>query len=153
MTLKPFIVGIDPGVATGLALWIREQNQWSWSEHDFFTVQTFLASVFENKADVKIYLEHPFGGHVQSKRAKSLDGGSQDKYIGNTGGNRREAELLAESLRRSGWDVELVSPVREAKWTAEKFRLFTGSRNPASQHCRDAVRLADFYRKKRELKN
>ncbi len=147
---KPIIIGIDPGVTTGFAFWNRATNSWTWSEGDFFTVQEFLGRNFR-RAEVKIFVEHPFGGDVQHKKAKGLDGKSQDKYIGNAGGNRREAELLAESLRRKGWDVELVKPVTQTKWTAEQFRLFTGSRNPASQHCRDAVRLADVYRKKREL--
>jgi len=150
--LKPFIVGIDPGVSTGLAIWVRKDNSWTWSEWDFFTVQEHLERVFgECREAVKIFVEHPFGGHVKTKKAKALGEGQQDVFMGNAGGNRREAELLAASLLRQKWDVELVPPVREAKWTAQEFKLFTGSSKSASQHCRDAVRLAHVYRTKREL--
>jgi len=150
--LKPFICAIDPGVSTGLAIWVRKSDSWNWSEWDFFTVQEHLERVFgECREAVKIFVEHPFGGHVKTKKAKALEGGQQDVFMGNAGGNRREAELLAASLLRKGWDVELVSPVRESKWDAKQFRLFTGSSNTASQHCRDAVRLAHVYRAKREL--
>lgn len=148
--LKPFIIGIDAGVSTGFACWIRKSDRWVWGDFDFFSVQVHLDKCFQ-RDEVKIFVEHPLGGETLHKYARSLSGSTQNNYIGKAGGNRREAELLAESLRRAGWDVELVSPVREEKWGAEQFRLFTGSRNPASQHCRDAVRLAHVYRCKREL--
>jgi hypothetical protein len=152
-TLKPFVVGIDPGVTTGVCIWSRTKDKvLTWCEKDFFTVQDYLLSCFPDKTNVAIYVEHPFGGHILNKKGASLTGEVQDKYIGNAGGNRREAQLLAESLRRLGFDVELVSPVREEKWDAKKFRLFTGSVKAGSQHERDAVRLAIYYSNKRKEK-
>lgn len=149
--LKPFIVGIDPGVKTGVGLYSRPQDKvLTWCEKDFFTVQDYLTNSFPDKSQVMVYVEHPFGGHVMSKKGSQLEGEVQDKYIGNAGGNRREAQLLAESLRRLGFNVELVNPVREQKWDSKRFRLFTGSSESASQHERDAVRLAIYYANKRK---
>lgn len=149
--LKPFVIGIDPGVKTGVALWSRTQDKvLAWCEKDFFTVHDYLISIFPDKTQVTVYVEHPFGGHIKTKRAAGLTGGAADVYTGNAGGNRREAQLLAESLRRLGFDVELVNPVKETKWDSKRFRLFTGSTKPTSQHERDAARLAVYYAHKRK---
>jgi len=150
MSVKPYIVGIDPGTSTGVGVLDRPQNKViGWTTRDFFTVREYLDAMFEDREMVKIYVEHPFGGHIKTRRAKALDDGAQDVYLGDAGGNRREAQLLFETLRRDGWDVELVNPVREAKWDARRFKLFTGSSQAANQHERDAVRLAVYYANKR----
>lgn len=150
-TLKPLIVGIDPGVSTGVAIYNRKTSKvLTWCTKDFFSVQEYLMTVLSNINEAKVFVEHPFAGHVKTNRAKGLTGGSADVYTANAGGNRREAQLLAESLRRHGFDVELVNPVREAKWDATRFRLFTGSSKAASQHERDAVRIAVYYANKRQ---
>ena len=151
---KPFVVGIDPGVSTGIAVLRRQtarekERVMQWCTKDFFSVQEYLKTVFPDRDQVKVFVEHPFGGHVMSKKGASLDGKMQDKYIGNAGGNRREAELLFASLVRQGWDVELVQPVKETKWDEKRFRLFTGQGGKNNQHERDAVRLAKYYADKR----
>lgn len=148
MPLRPFVVGIDAGVSTGVGVWRRADDKViAHCTKDFFTVQEYLTNTFKSLDDVTVFVEHP--AKFVYGRNKALAGGERDNYTVDVGGNRREAQLLAESLRRQGWDVELVAPVREKKWDAARMRLFTGSVKPSSQHERDAVRLAIYYANKR----
>lgn len=146
---KPFTVGIDPGTSTGVGVLRNSDNKvMAWVTKDFFSVQEFIENTFEGDRErVRIYVEHPPKFIYGRNRGK--EGSERDHFMGDAGGNRREAQLLFESLRRQGWDVELVAPVREKKWDAQRFRLFTGSANRANQHEMDAVRLAVYYANKR----
>jgi len=146
--LKPFIVGIDPGSQTGVGIWRRkDQKVVTWCTQTFATVVPFLERVFEDRSQVKVFVEHPPKFIYGRNRGK--EGGERDNFMGDAGGNRREAKLLFEMLLAAGWDVELVAPVRETKWDAARFKLFTGSGETANQHERDAVRLAVYYANKR----
>lgn len=147
--LRTFIVGIDPGTTTGIALYDRKRNKiLIVRSSDFFGAQSFLTDSFPHKDEVKIFVEHP--SRFLYDRNAAFENATRDNALTKMGGNRREAELLAEALKRIGFDeVELVEPVREKKWTQEKFQLFTGKRQRTSQHERDAARLAVYYADKR----
>jgi hypothetical protein len=80
---------------------------------------------------------------------KQFDPETRDKILVNTGGVQREAQLLAEAIRRLGFEVVQVPPIRKAKWTDEEFQLATGSHQSSNSHEKDAVRLAFHYKNKR----
>ena len=151
--LAPFIVGIDPGKHTGVAFWRRDTEKIYFSgEKDFYSVQLFLVRSFpdnrnkpgtdrkNHKALVKIFIERPnkmlYDRNTSAIRKEEL------AIMFSCGGNRREAELLALCLAARGFDVQMLPPILETKWTQEKFTLFTGSRKRTSEHERDAVRFA-----------
>lgn len=151
--LKPFIVGIDPGKHTGVAFWRRDTEKIYFSgEKDFYSVQLFLVRSFpdnrnkpgtdrkNHKETVKIFVEHP--PTFMYARNDVEAGIVRDRKQQMQAGNRREAELLAMCLTARGFDVQLVPPVHEKKWTQEKYTLFTGSSKRTSEHERDACRLA-----------
>jgi hypothetical protein len=149
---RPFIVGVDPGKHTGIGVLRRatsthKEKVLTWTTRDFHSVQKYLATVFADRSEVKVFVEHP-PAFVYGRNA-GKQGGERDRFQADVGGVRREAKLLFEMLLHEGWDVELVAPVREKKWDAQRFRLFTGSANPANEHERDAVRLAVYYANKR----
>lgn len=147
---RPFIVGIDPGEQTGIAIYSRKRNSiLHVCSSDFVRCQKLLKSSFPNPGEVKIFVEHP-ARFLYDRNAESLHGTIRENVLTKMGGNRREAELLARQLVEIGFDdVELVAPVREKKWTQEKFQLRTGKKTRASQHERDAARLAIYYADKR----
>lgn len=153
---KPYVIGIDPGKSTGVGVIRRasagrKEEVLHWSTHDFHSVQTWLLQSFPVKEDVKLFIELPpqmmFENQAKAGAVKFDKG--RDRIMAAVGGVRQEAKLLFEILDREGWDVELVPPVRETKWDARKFKLFTGSSMSANQHERDAVRLAKYYMDKR----
>lgn len=141
--LKPYIVGIDPGAKTGIAIWSRKPEKLI--DHltsDFLHCQKFLVTMFADRSKVKIFVELP------AKFTYTRNRGDDDKAKGGDfhamaiGGNRREAELLTIMLKSLGFEVENVPPVREKKWDLQKFKMFTKSFKKATQHEMDAARLA-----------
>ncbi len=154
--LKPFIVGIDPGKSTGVGVLRRasagrKEQVMTWCTKDFYSAFDYLNTVFADKSEVKVFIELPpemlYENQKKAQDMKFAKG--RDRIMAAVGGVRMQAKLLFERLNAEGWDVELVAPVREKKWDAQRFRLFTGSANPANEHERDAVRLAVYYANKR----
>lgn len=147
--LRPYIVGIDPGRETGYCIWNRQQEKLMFScTTDFLNVQKLLLKMFEDKSTVKIYVEVP--GRFVYRRNTGADGRitKGDSHAVNIGMNIREAQLLVIQLEYWGFDVEGVAPVREKKWTAQQYKIFTKSDKKVSQHEADAVRLAFYYANK-----
>lgn len=143
--LRKYVVGIDAGKTTGLAVYNRHTSQLEMVySTDFCGSVKFCETSFENKSIVTIIVELP--GQFMYGRNDQMQGGTRDKALFGIAGNRREAQLLATVLRDRGFDqVYEVAPIREEKWTQEKFRLFTGKKYQANPHQRDAARLAIVY--------
>lgn len=151
---KGFVIGLDPGHKTGICIWRRRDQKviFSSGTYDFYGVQLFIVRSFPDnrkkgganeKQDVKIYVERP--SRIVYGRNNQLSVEIREDLISKCGGVRREAELLASCLRARGFDVELVPPVNEPKWSAEKCALYTGSKKRTNEHERDSIRLAIYY--------
>lgn len=146
-----YIVAIDPGTNTAVAALGRVTKRLIHTEvTDFFGCQDLVSTMFGNdKASTLIFVEQPPNFTYAGNR------GTDDKAIGGdrmamaSGGNRREAQLIAEAFRRSGWTVEQVPPVNKKKWTQEQFQLAMKTKQKATEHERDAARLALYYLDKR----
>lgn len=142
--LAPFILGIDPGKKTGWAVLRRSDEKIvSMGTSSFYKMQLLIANTYKDRKEVKIYVEHP--PTFLYERNESTIRNEELTKMFYAGGNRREAELLHMCLAARGYDAELVAPVREKKWTNEKFQLFTRSTQVVNEHVRDAVRLAVYY--------
>lgn len=144
--LRPFVAGIDPGASTGVAIWSRKTDKiLDWFTSDFVRVQHLLRSIFPNKEDLKIYIELPhkmmFENQAKAKAVRNIPK-SRDQIVAAVGGNRRESQLLLLMLKDQGWDVEHVPPVNEKKWDQQRFELACKTNRQASEHERDAARLA-----------
>ena len=147
MSNATFIVGVDAGKQTGIGILRRADDKvMGWCTKDFFTTQDFMVETFPNKSDVKVFVETP--AKMLYGRNESGVNKQEQTIMYHAGGNRREAELLAGQLRKLGFTVEEVLPVREAKWDARRMKLFTGSNQRSNSHERDAVRLAKYYANK-----
>jgi hypothetical protein len=145
MQQPEYIIGLDPGRSTGVGiLRTKDDAAIGWYTKDFFSAQSFVKECFPSRSNVRILVE--VSPAVRIGHKADLPEETRDKMLVNTGGVKREASLLAESLRRDGYDVVEVSPVRKKKWTDEEFELFTGSTARANEHERDAVRLAYHYK-------
>lgn len=139
--LPPISIGIDCGGATGIGVYYR-RSQVLQSVHttDFFGAKEILTPY---KADAHVYVEIP--PEFIYSRNNQQSGAVRDKHAINIGGNRREAQLLAEALRREGYSVSEVPPVRETKWNQEEFQQRLQTAIKTNQHCRDAARIAYYY--------
>lgn len=154
--LPTYVAAIDPGQNTGVAVmnYATDEIIW-WGTKSFFTVQDFLLNTFKHRQDVKVIVEVPPGFLYERNEAEESEDETpgvgrkiRDRKMLNIGGVKRESELLAEALRRLGFSVTEVSPVRQKKWTPAKFQLVTKSHKRANKHEMDAVRLAIHYKNK-----
>jgi hypothetical protein len=148
-------MAVDPGEHTGFAIY-------DFIERRFIETQTFdhprykwvgmhrllnyldsvIPSVYPPEV-VHVIIEYPpaFVYRRNASAGGSASGGNRHAF--NIGGVRREAELIFGKLvfeKRLPY-VDLVPPVRAAKWSAADAERFTGIKR-MSQHARDAARLA-----------
>lgn len=148
--VKPFVLGVDPGLHTGVAmysrerdelLWLRTMNFWGLYDHVLEQDTELLEIVFEiPKVSGGFRLYHRFkkGGSEEVK-----EGGPQSKVAANIGANAREGTLLARRFADFGFDVWSVSPPKKAKkWDADDLYRETKFAGRSSEHSRDAARVA-----------
>ncbi len=140
--LPRYSVGIDCGENTGLSFYDRAAKKLiSVHTTDFFGVALLLSAFFQDEMHVYVEIPPTF---IYS-RNDHQSGAVRDKQAVNIGGNRREAQLLAEDLRRKGYAVSEVPPIRQTKWTQEQFEKEMQTQIKTNQHCRDAARIAFRY--------
>ena len=142
MSNRILTIGIDCGTRSGVAVYNSQTKTITETRTtDFFGAIKFVRT-FEPET-VKIIVEVP-SDFVYARN--NFQGGKvRDKMCINIGGVRRESQLLAEALRRCGFNVSEVLPVRAHKWTAEQLKRYLGIEARTSQHVRDAARLALFH--------
>lgn len=145
---RRYTAAIDPGASTGIAVHDRAFDKIvSLYTTNFFGVSPWLMRNFR-MAELIVYVEVP--AIFMYDRSNMQEDRVRDNYMAKVGGVHREAELLAELLRRDGYEVQEVPPIRKKKWTDAQFQMLTKWRGPTNQHCRDAARLALHYATKRE---
>ncbi len=139
---KPLTIAVDCGLQTGLAIYdssIKKITEFKTT--DFFGAIAFIKT--QPKETSKVIVEVP--SDFIYARNDFQKGAVRDRMAISIGGVRRESQLLAEAVRRCGFLVQEVLPVRAQKWTAEQLERYLGITQRTSQHARDAIRLAFFY--------
>lgn len=134
------LVGIDPGVNTGLAL-LNKLTAAPMQVHtlDFWqTTDMLLALQQEHGPALLVVLEDPNLNRSLYARFDDVAGARRTKIAQNVGANKRDAQLLLGFCERHSIATESIAPL--GKLTPEQFALFTGIKK-CSQHARDAGRL------------
>ena len=138
---KRYVVGIDPGVSTGVAWYDRhEKRVYDYGTSDFWKVHLDFAHGLEWKSSVVVVIEAPKKTRLYARQDAEQGHRRREKIAANAGGNAREAELLADGLESLGYEVRRVTPSR-TKWDAEQLKRFTGIEKRTNQHVRDAIAL------------
>lgn len=136
-----FLIGIDPGVKTGFAVWSRTEKGLTISTTDFWGVISYLMEITD-KSKFFVIIEDPNlnpAMHWNQHNAKgSINFGA--KIAQNVGANKKEAELLIEWMKREGIHFYRYKPTTK-KWTDEEFKRYTGYAGKCSQHARDAAAM------------
>lgn len=136
------LIGIDPGVNTGVATYSRPSKKLlDLKTTDFWGAYDYVIS--HPIHTVRIYIETPNSKRPMYADSDKLAGGRQrvaELMASRIGSNRREATLLADRLESLGYMVERVKPITE-KWDAATFKLYTKFTGRCSQHARDAAKL------------
>jgi hypothetical protein len=155
MPRKRYVVGIDPGVKTGFAVWDRKEKQFvSVETRDFWGVmiplildtENLLPDVAIRNTTAEIVVEVAHHAPVfRERKTKGLNENHAARLAQNVGQVMREAKLLAEGLRRCGYEVIEQKPLGKKGKAADdraEFERVTGWTKQTSQHARDAARMA-----------
>lgn len=137
--MKRYIVGIDAGVTTGVALYDREEEAFI----DFFS-STFWGVYFHEwegvtTASATYLIERPRKGIVYTSHGKHHPRVMQNIAF-KAGENNRESSLLVEGFRNLGYEVETITP-STTKWSAKKLEQVLGITQPTNEHSRDAIKI------------
>lgn len=133
-----FVVGIDPGKATGVAVYDRgSQAVPHIVTTDFWGVFELLEARYEPESVYKIVVEVPPTKRVFHRQAASR--GAIERTSVNVGAVIRESELLAQGLERRGYTV--IRHRAQGKQTREGVKRLTGIDRRMNQHERDALML------------
>lgn len=137
-----FVLGIDAGKHTGLAVWRRSARGFVALETlDFWTAYDFIRENYPPD-NAEIVIEVPDAKrHLYARLDNAGAGRGRERMAANVGSNRREAELLAERFEYEFYKVKRVSPVKAKKWTHAEFVRLTKWPGKSNEHQRDAARL------------
>lgn len=138
--LLPKIVGIDPGANTGVALYDRASKTILEAKTlDFWRAFDFVCAF--SKDEIAVIVEDP---GLNRPTFREHGNAYRENISQKVGGNKAEARLMIEGLRRMGYLVRTVKP-NTAKWTIDQVKRNTGYTGKTSEHSRDAIKLCCGY--------
>jgi hypothetical protein len=137
--METILIGIDPGINTGVAIWNRaERIIISAYTYSFWETITFLQENI-NRWRFTVIIEDV----TQNKPTFARKGASpfeMQRISQNVGSNKRDCQLLMEWLALKSIETICVKPTTE-KWNHEYCVKISRYEKRISQHARDAIRL------------
>jgi hypothetical protein len=134
ITDAQYLIGIDCGVHTGVAIWDRKNRR-------FEQIQSMpLHQALEK---VSVWARIP-GVHVrvEDARKRKWFGKSGREQLQGAGSVKRDAKIWEEFLTDNNISFEMVAPKNNAtKLKAPAFRQLTGWTQKTNEHARDAAML------------
>jgi hypothetical protein len=132
------IIGIDPGVITGFAVW--DDATRAFKEVASLKIHEAMQKIIELKPDIVVFEDarqrNWFGGRdvKQHKYGAGVREGS--------GSVKRDCAIWEDFLKDLGVKYIAMAPAAKGtKWKADKFKATTGWSGRTSQHARDAAVL------------
>jgi hypothetical protein len=135
---KRFLIGLDPGVQTGISQYDRRDKCLLVCETTDFWGAIDRVFRLSDPADCVVYVED--ASLIKFTFEQKGEGTYQDRISRNAGRIQRESELLIEGLQRAGYEVVRLKPSGK-KWDAKEFQRITGWKGRTNQHQRDAARF------------
>lgn len=134
------IVGIDPGLHTGMALVINYKSIVATKTVKPWDVisQLMMWQIEFGEID-RVYMEDPrqnkpvFGKKGNNAVLRSI--------AQKVGSNKRDVDWLEHLITDAGFNLVLVKPTTE-KWNKETLKIITGFSEKSNEHVRDAIKLA-----------
>lgn len=134
MKIKPrYLIGIDPGVKTGLAVWDRQKK----SFHAIETTNIVSAMVCVDgfpRNDIEVWFE--------DARLRKWFGNSGREKLQGAGSIKRDCSIWEEFVKLLDIPYKAIPPKNNTtKTKAEYFYKITGWSGRTSEHARDAAML------------
>lgn len=136
-TDKKYIIGIDPGVKTGIAVWDRTSKQLVFVEtmklHQALLL--LLTSTVIRKEDILVRIENP--------NLRKWFGNSGRESLQGAGSIKRDFSVWKEFFEEYEIEFQEVAPKNiKTKVDPDYFKKLTGFTGRTSNHARDAAMLA-----------
>ena len=129
-----YIIGIDPGVNTGFALWNRNEKR-------LLEVKTLMAIQAE-KFIIDFLLLKSLLVRFEDARLRTWFGKAGKEQLQGAGSIKRDCSRWEEFLTYYDIPFEEVAPKNNrTKISAEEFKRLTGWNERCSEHARDAAML------------
>ncbi len=136
---QPYVIGIDPGVNTGFAVY-RRINREIISMRTLSFWSLYNEMLLLAPGDYLVAIEVPKHSRLHEYQDGKTGARLREKIAGNVGGIAREAELLADGIELLGFEVRRITPTR-GKWSAKDLLQRTGIATRTNEHVRDAIAL------------
>lgn len=136
-----YIIGIDPGVTTGFALWSCEEKKLINVESDIaYGVELRVLNLVNKYGSDALFIR------VEDARQRDWFGNSGTERWKGAGSVMRDCGRWEELLKAEGLAFEMVSPKRNrTKLDAVRFGQYTGWQGKTNEHARDAGMLVFGY--------
>lgn len=138
-----FVIGIDPGVKTGIAVWDCDRRSFhSIACCSIIHAQNFIKNFFDHVSrDIIIRIEdarkRKWFGKMDKEQAKY--GAAVREGAGSV---KRDCQIWEEFCLHQNIDFELVAPKdNKTKLDAKLFAAYTGWKERTNEHSRDAAML------------
>lgn len=131
---KRYIIGVDPGVNTGISVWDKTEKKFSYvgCVKIHMAMQIIMDWVSNRSALVR----------VEDARKRLWFGSSGREQLQGAGSIKRDCLIWEDYLKHIGADYEMVAPKNnKTKLDADKFRKITGWTERTNEHARDAGML------------
>lgn len=133
-----YLVGIDPGKHTGIAVWSTDAQHFELVET--MPIHRALAYIRANvDVGLRVYFED-----ARQRRWLPKDATSSEYrgHLMGAGSVKRDSAIWQDALTDWGIPFEMVPPRAGAtKWNADTFARITGYKGRTSNHARDAALL------------
>jgi hypothetical protein len=142
MVAKRFIIGIDGGTKTGVAVWDVSGRLFQHVKTiDFWEAYHWICEVFK-PAETVIYIEDPSKNPPVWKRPGMKDH-EYYKKCQHVGAVKRESLLMMKGLERQEFEVKAIRPQKGSftKMKSAAFKHVTKYKGRTSEHSRDAAML------------
>lgn len=140
------IIGIDPGVNTGLAIYNPENKKFELHTKSFWLAFHIIKELYEHNTDYElvIYIEDSTQNRpVFEERITGKNIGTALKIAQYVGSNKRDCQLWFEFCEYANIEYYRIRPSGKSgtKIPKKNFEKITGYTGRSSQHSRDAAMM------------
>lgn len=136
-----YIIGVDPGTRTGLAIWLPDVQRFKSVETTYiFDALSKVDELFRVNPNILIRIENP--------NLRKWYGNSGREVLQGAGSVKRDFKIWCEFMESLGIPYEGVAPKNlKTKVKAEYFKKLTGWEGRTSSHARDAAMMVFKYQR------
>ena len=132
------IIGIDPGVKTGVAFWDTKKKE-------LLKVESgSLIAIYEMiLSDMELHFPaNDCFIRIEDARKRKWFGKNSKSKMQGAGSVKRDTKIWQEICEYYEWPYQMIHPIKGAtKWDSDKFQRVTGWQGRTNQNARDAAMM------------